>query len=233
MDPAQGPWAVCDRCGLWYSHADLTWQYDFRGGSVPQARNLLVCRRTCLDDLNYNNMLLILPPDPPPQFNIRPEFFEVDEANWLRTESDDVITTQTGVYIETSIPNPQDNAATAHLLSSILAPGGSVATAYLDIFYGDPSAGGISVLAQITGSATRTNIASQLTTVLGVAENADTIIVALESGATVNSNWVGIYSAATSGTLLMSGQCAVRGQFVTVGNPVVFDALDLQIDLNL
>ncbi len=119
LDPALGPWAVCDRCGLWYSQSDLTWQYDFQGGSTPQRLNILVCRRTCLDDYNYNNMLLILPPDPPPQANIRPEFFAVDEDNWLTTQEEEIITTQSGDEIITNLPNPDDTAGTSDLTTNI------------------------------------------------------------------------------------------------------------------
>ena len=39
--------AVCDRCGIWYNHVDLQWQYDWAGSSLINKR-LLVCGR-CLD----------------------------------------------------------------------------------------------------------------------------------------------------------------------------------------
>src|SRR5580693_3923349 len=40
--------AVCDRCGIWYNHVDLQWQFDWRGASLMNLR-LLVCR-PCYDD---------------------------------------------------------------------------------------------------------------------------------------------------------------------------------------
>ena len=74
--------------------------------------------------------------------------------------------------------------------------------------------------------------AADLTTTLGIAQNTATLIIAAESGATVNTNYIGIYDAATGGTLLISGFCNVSGQTVTVGNPVVFSPLALNINLN-
>ncbi len=185
--------------------------------------------RVIFNDSLPQDMPFILAPDPLPIYNARPFPYALDEASWLLTQDLEVITTQGGSYIGTAIPNPQDNAATAYLQTVIEAGGQTLPAAYLDIFDGDPSAGGRSVLAQITGSAVRTDVASLLTTTLTVTQNTDLIIVAAESGATVNTNWIGIYSAATAGSLLFSGECNVRWQSVTAGNPVVFDALDLQI----
>lgn len=199
---------------------------------MPQNTRLLVCTEGCLDPLNPQDMPYILPPDPLPVFNARPENYTLDETSWLSTQDDDIITTQDDEPILANIPNIDAVAATAHLETSILAPGGSVATAYLDIFNGNPATTGVSVLSLITGSATRTNIAASLTTVLGIAKNADVIIVAAESGATVNTNYCAIYDAATGGTLLMSGPLNVRGPTVTAGNPVVFDALAINLNLN-
>lgn len=108
--PGSAPSAICDRCGFLYNLDDLVFQYDFQGGSTPQKLNILVCTRTCLDALNYNNMLLILPPDPPPTFNARPEFFDVDETSWLTTQDEDIIDTQDGENLITSLPNPASTA---------------------------------------------------------------------------------------------------------------------------
>lgn len=97
--------AVCDRCGFWYNLKDLVWQYDYVGGSTPINLRILVCTRTCLDQINYQFALQILPPDPPPLYNVRPEFFALDEDNDLATQgtpgtnpvlTGDQITTQAG-----------------------------------------------------------------------------------------------------------------------------------------
>jgi len=61
-----------------------------------------------MDAMQEQARLLILPPDPAPVLNIRPEPYTVDETNWLTTESGDVIDTELGVDLITSIPNPGD-----------------------------------------------------------------------------------------------------------------------------
>lgn len=224
-------WGSCDRCGMIWQLDQLTWQYAYQGSSFPINTNFLVCPKH-LDPLNPQDMPYVLPPDPPPVYNARPEPYLLDEASYLTTQDGSILTTQDGTYLGTAIPNPEAVAATAHLESSIVASGGSVATAYLDIFNGNPLTTGASVLALITGSTTRTNIASQLTTTRGVATNTDTIVVALEAASTTNVSYCAIYNSASAGTLLMSGPLNVNGPNVTVGNPVVFSALGLSINLN-
>ena len=225
-------WATCDRCGSRFNLKNLVWQYAYMGSMTPQNTGFLVCTEGCLDPRNPQDAPLILPPDPMPVFNARPENYTVDEASWLLTQDGEIITTEDDTYIGTAIPNPENVAATAHLQANIVAPSGSVATAYLDIFNGNPLATGVSVLINITGSATRTNIASSLATTLGIAQNVTTIVVALASAATVNTNYIGIYNAASGGTLMMSGPCSVNGPSVTINNPVVFSPLELNINLN-
>ncbi len=225
-------WSRCDRCGFLTNSNKMVWQFDYRGTPNPVNTRILTCgRSTCLDVANIQLSPIILSPDPEPVYNARPYPYILEDS-WLITEGGSILTTQDDIDLGTELPNPQDDAATAHLQTLILAPGGSVATVYLDIFNGNPSTTGRSVLASITGSSVRTDLASQLTTVSGIAKNADTIIIAAESAATVNTNWIGIYSASISGALLMSAECSVNGPVVTVGHPVVFDALGLQINLN-
>lgn len=241
VNPALGPWKCCDRCGLWYSSSDLVFQYDFRGGSVPQNTGWLVCTRTCLDALNYNNMLLIIPPDPPPQFDLRPEAFDVDSTNWLTTQDGDIIDTQSGENLITSIPDPSSNANTVYLACEVNASGGSVSVMYLDLFNGDPTNGGYSVLRAITGSATRTDVASELTLIAGTgsdaAENTDVITVTSASASTSNVNYIGFYSSASGGTLRMSGRIitfdhggsGIVGGGIVAGSAVQFNAPYLRI----
>lgn len=225
-------WGTCDRCGRIFNLHRLQFQYAYQGSTTPQNTGFLVCDEGCLDPLNAQDTPYILPPDPPPIYNARPENYVLDEESWMGTQDDESITTQDDEPITTAIPNPDGIAATAHLQTSIAAPSGSVAVAYLDIFNGNPSAGGVSVLADITGSATRTNIAASLTTVSGIAQNPSQIIVAAASEATVNTNYCAIYDAATGGTILMSGALNVNGPTVTADAPVVFDALAITINLN-
>ena len=70
--------AVCDRCGIWYNHVDLKWQYDWRGTSLQNLR-FLVCRR-CLDKPQQQLRAIILPADPVPINNPRIEPFAEDES---------------------------------------------------------------------------------------------------------------------------------------------------------
>lgn len=63
--------AICDRCGFRYNHDDLTWQYQWRGTKLQNIQ-LLVCG-DCLDLPQEQLRVIILPPDPIPVANARPE----------------------------------------------------------------------------------------------------------------------------------------------------------------
>lgn len=223
-------WGTCARCGMQWNLNQLTWQYSYQGAFVPVNTFSLVCPKH-IDPLNEQDQAYILPPDPSPIFNARPETYTLDEASWLLTQDGEIITTQGGEYFGTAIPNPSDTANTTRLASSIIASGESVATAYLDLFNGDPTSGGSSVLAAITGSATRTNIAASLTTVSGVAVNPDFIVITSASANQTNISYVGIFNAASGGALLMSGPVSASPT-IADGNPVQFDPLGLNINLN-
>ena len=82
------------------------------GGSVPQRTGFLYCTY-CLDDINFQRKLIVIPPDPPPFANLRPEPYVIDSTNWLTTQDGDIIDTQDGESYITSIPNPADDAATS------------------------------------------------------------------------------------------------------------------------
>ncbi len=71
--------SVCMRCGLWYNFSDLTWQFDYRGGSLQNLR-LLVCTRTCLDAPQAQLKSIVLPADPVPIPYAIPEPFFDDET---------------------------------------------------------------------------------------------------------------------------------------------------------
>lgn len=223
-------WARCDRCSFIFNHNKLQFQYDYQGTPMLQNTGFLVCSR-CTDVPNPQQAPYILPPDPEPIMNARPETYAVDETNWLTTEDGDIITAEDDDLITPSIPDPTSAATVSVLACSITASGGSVATAYLDLFNGNPATTGTSVLAAITGSATRTNIAASLTTVSGIATNAAALVVDTASAATVNISYVGIYNAASGGTLLMSGTVSASPTIVA-GYTVQFNALGLSINLN-
>lgn len=70
---AQG---VCDRCGLWFNHKDLQPQFDWVGARL-QNKFILVCK-PCRDKPQENIRTIILPADPMPVQNPRPEQFPLD-----------------------------------------------------------------------------------------------------------------------------------------------------------
>jgi hypothetical protein len=109
--------AVCDRCGFWYNLKDLVWQWQYAGVGLVNLR-ILVCTRTCLDLPQPQLQALVLPADPPPVFNARPEPYDLDETDWLSTQDGVVIDTQDGTPIITTIPNPADDA-TANGLAAV------------------------------------------------------------------------------------------------------------------
>ena len=80
--------AVCDRCGFLYNHKDLHWQYDFRGRSLANLR-ILVCD-TCEDTPQPQLKPRIIPPDPMPIMNARPERYCEYESNTRTTQGNSV-----------------------------------------------------------------------------------------------------------------------------------------------
>lgn len=65
--------AICDRCGYRWNFVDLQWQFDWTGAQLQNLR-VLVCRR-CLDTPQEQNRAIVLPQDPVPIINARPEYF--------------------------------------------------------------------------------------------------------------------------------------------------------------
>jgi hypothetical protein len=64
-------WAICDKCGFLYNKFELQWQYEWQGART-QNTNRLTCDE-CLDDLQEQNRVIVLPADPQPVSNPRPE----------------------------------------------------------------------------------------------------------------------------------------------------------------
>ncbi len=63
--------ALCDRCQFRYNHDELQWQYQYVGPKLQNLR-ILVCK-SCLDVPNEQLRTIILPADPVPIQNPRPE----------------------------------------------------------------------------------------------------------------------------------------------------------------
>lgn len=225
-------WATCDRCGRINNINKLTWQFDYRGTSQLQNLRILVCQ-PCYDVPNPQFQPYILPPDPPPIYNARPENYVLDETSWLTTEDGTIINAQDDEPLITSIPNPGDDANTALLYASFAYSGGSMAVAYMDLFNGNPLSGGMSVLGTITGSSTRTNIASSLTTTDNVATNLDVLTVTGSCAGQTNLSYIAFYTAASGGTLLTYGPLsATSPPSIVAGAVVQFNQLSLSVDLS-
>lgn len=71
--------AVCQRCGAWRNHVDLTWQFDFRGNSLANLQ-ILVCKEVerCNDKPFEFFRPILVGPDPVPIKDPRPENFQAD-----------------------------------------------------------------------------------------------------------------------------------------------------------
>ena len=63
--------SVCDRCGFWYQLNQLQWQYQWAGARLQNLR-ILVCP-TCYDKPQIQLKSIIIPADPLPVMNPRPE----------------------------------------------------------------------------------------------------------------------------------------------------------------
>lgn len=75
---------VCDRCGALYNLHQLRFQFQWAGTAMIN-KQVRVCP-TCYDKPSEFLRTIILPPDPPPVWQPRPEPYLVDEVNeiWLR-----------------------------------------------------------------------------------------------------------------------------------------------------
>ena len=63
--------AVCDNCRFWYNHDRLKWQREWAGTQIIN-KGFLVCDQ-CLDRPNPQLKARLMPPDPVPIQNPRPE----------------------------------------------------------------------------------------------------------------------------------------------------------------
>ena len=77
--------AICDKCGGRFNHVDLHWQYDWAGASLKN-KNMLVCDR-CLDLPQQQLRAIVLPTDPVPIYNPRPQLFFVEGQTMERATS--------------------------------------------------------------------------------------------------------------------------------------------------
>lgn len=89
--------AVCDRCGIWYNHVDLRWQFDWAGASLINKR-ILVCR-SCEDVPQNQLRAIVIPADPVPIMNPRVESYIDAETNYRTTSGQDTVNAATGIPV--------------------------------------------------------------------------------------------------------------------------------------
>ena len=89
---------VCDRCGIWYNHDRLRWQYDWAGASIINKR-ILVCD-TCYDNPQEQLRAIVLPADPVPVMNPRVEPYAWDEIDRRQVSGYDTTNSATGIPVQ-------------------------------------------------------------------------------------------------------------------------------------
>lgn len=89
--------AVCDRCGIWHNHNALSMQTQWAGTRLINL-NLLVCER-CLDEPQIQLKARVLPPDPEPILNARPENFDNANNTYLVDNSGNYLIANDGTYL--------------------------------------------------------------------------------------------------------------------------------------
>lgn len=89
--------AICDRCGFRYNHEDLRFQYDWAGATLVN-KQILVCQR-CLDEPQEQLRTAIIPADPVPIMNPRPQLFDPAETDYRFTSGGNTINSWTDIPI--------------------------------------------------------------------------------------------------------------------------------------
>lgn len=113
-----GAYAICDRCGFGYNHAELSWQMDYAGTGLINKR-ILSCPR-CLDVPQNQLRTIVIPADPVPIQNPR-------VPNFVYAASDVRVTSgQDSVDFWTNIPIPGgDIRITENLNTRVLVQTGA------------------------------------------------------------------------------------------------------------
>lgn len=107
--------AVCDRCGIWYNHVNLRWQFDWRGATMQNIR-LLVCN-ICYDTPQSQLRAIVLPADPVPIINPRVEPYVWDSTDRRQVSGYNTTNVTTGIPVpmgDTRVTS-LDNVATDNI----------------------------------------------------------------------------------------------------------------------
>lgn len=90
-------YGVCDRCGFWYNLVDLKWQYQWAGNNLINLQ-LRVCD-TCLDVPQEQLRAIVIPADPVPVYQPRPENFVTASTDTRITSGQNTTDPVTGIPI--------------------------------------------------------------------------------------------------------------------------------------
>lgn len=74
-------WGTSDRNGMINNHQNLQWQFDWAGTSLINKRILVSPDE--LDKPQRQLGTIVLPPDPVPVLNARPEQYQIDEQDYI------------------------------------------------------------------------------------------------------------------------------------------------------
>ena len=105
--------AVCDRCGFNYQHNQLVWDVQWAGQKLQNLRQL-VCRK-CKDIPQTQLKTIIIPPDPLPILNARPENYGAEVTSFISKETGQALLTESGVALideiqDVPVPDPNNPA---------------------------------------------------------------------------------------------------------------------------
>jgi hypothetical protein len=87
--------AICDRCAFRFNLVNLRWQFDYAGPTLVNKR-LLVCD-TCYDEPNSQLRAIVIPADPVPVLNPRPEPFMWDQVDRRQVSGFNEVDPVTGI----------------------------------------------------------------------------------------------------------------------------------------
>ena len=89
--------AICDGCGFVFSHSELRFQLQWSGNKLVNLKQL-VCRR-CNDIPQTQLRAIVLPADPIPILNPRPEQYERAETDYRLTSLPATMNLKTGLMV--------------------------------------------------------------------------------------------------------------------------------------
>tara|TARA_R110000868_G_scaffold5086_1_gene31453 strand:+ start:1525 stop:2235 length:711 start_codon:yes stop_codon:yes gene_type:complete len=90
-------WGICDNCSFLYNLNELRWQMQWAGNKLVNLRQL-VCRR-CNDIPQTQLRAIIIPADPMPVMNPRPQNYQAASTDNRTTSGQNTVDPRTGIPI--------------------------------------------------------------------------------------------------------------------------------------